>query len=392
MCTAVGGVDVVGEGADIVVVAVVILHGDLYLTGVLHIRRAQIDDLVVDRIVSLFLMDIIDELADTALVIEDLVNDMLGISLVLELDIDARVQKRLFSQSAREDRIIINVGILEDLGIGFEANLGTALCGFTDLLQIVHDLAALVALEIDILAVAYSDLEPLGQRVDDRSADAVQTAGYLVSAAAELTAGVQYGKDDRDRRQTHLGIDTHRDTAAVILDADDVAGQDRNIDLVAIACQRLVDRVIDDLIDQMMQTAFTGGAYVHTGTFTDSFQTLEYLDLIRAVFALDLCHFFFINYVDSLDRRLGSFYELFDDLFYGSDFFILLLQDNSSVLHDSKAFFQRLLSLFLMVLIFRFILTLFEFGEKGNDDIDDQQKSKRYREQRQQTEICHSGQ
>ena len=226
MCTAVGGVDVVGEGADIVIVAVVILHGDLYLAGILHIRRAQINDLVVDRIISLFLMDIIDELADTALVVKDLVDDVLGISLILELDIDTCIQKCLFSQTTRKDRIIIDVGIFEDFRIGFEANLGTALCGCSYLLQIIHDLAALIALEVDVLAVANSDLEPLGQRVDDRRADAVQTAGHLVSAAAELTARMQYGKDDRDRGQTHLGIDTNRDTAAVILNANDVAGQD----------------------------------------------------------------------------------------------------------------------------------------------------------------------
>ena len=337
MGTAVGSMDIVGEGTNIIVIAVVILHGDLYLAGILHIRRAQIDDLIMDRIISLFLMDIIDELADTALVIKDLVDDVLGISLILELNIDARVQECLFSQTACEDRIIIDVGILENLGVGFEANLGTALCGFTDLLQIIHDLAALIALEVDILAVADSDLEPFGQRVDDRCTDAVQTAGHLISAAAELTAGMQYGKDDRDRGQTHLGIDADRDTAAVILNADDVAGQDRNIDLIAIACQRLVDRVVDDLIDQMMQTAFTGGAYVHTGAFTDSFESLEYLDLVRAVFTLDLCHFLFIDHVDGLDRCIGSVYKFFNNFFDSSDFFILLIQDNSSVLHDSKA-------------------------------------------------------
>ena len=86
----------------------------------------------------------------------------------------------------------------------------------------------------------------------------------------------------------------------------------------------------------MVQTALTGGAYVHTGTLTDSFKTLKHLDLIRAVFALYLCHFFFIDHIDGLDGRIGSVYELLYDFFDGSDFFILLIQDNSSVLHDSK--------------------------------------------------------
>ena len=49
------------------------------------------------------------------------------------------------------------------------------------------------------LAVAVDlDVEPLGERVDDRGADAVQTAGRRVRAAAELAAGVQLGEDDLD--------------------------------------------------------------------------------------------------------------------------------------------------------------------------------------------------
>ena len=87
----------------------------------------------------------------------------------------------------------------------------------------------------------------------------------------------------------------------------------------------------------MVQAALAGGAYVHAGTLTDGFKTLQNLDLIRAVFALDLCHFFFINHVDGLDGRFGSFDKLLNDFFDGSDFFILLIQDNSSVLHDKKS-------------------------------------------------------
>ena len=45
------------------------------------------------------------------------------------------------------------------------------------------------------------DLDALGQRVDDRDADAVQAAGDLVAGAAELAAGVQDGEYDGDRRQ-----------------------------------------------------------------------------------------------------------------------------------------------------------------------------------------------
>jgi hypothetical protein len=40
----------------------------------------------------------------------------------------------------------------------------------------------------------------LGQRVDDRDADAVQAAGGGIGLAGELAAGVQRGHDDFERR------------------------------------------------------------------------------------------------------------------------------------------------------------------------------------------------
>ncbi len=101
MRTAVGGVDIVGEGADVVVITVVILHRDLNLAGILHVRGSQVDDLVMDRRISLFLVYVIDKFADTALKEEGLVRDMLGITLILELNVDARIQKSLFSESSR---------------------------------------------------------------------------------------------------------------------------------------------------------------------------------------------------------------------------------------------------------------------------------------------------
>ena len=50
-----------------------------------------------------------------------------------------------------------------------------------------------VAVAVDL------DDEPLRQRVDDRDAHAVEAAGDLVAAAAELAAGVQHGEHDLGR-------------------------------------------------------------------------------------------------------------------------------------------------------------------------------------------------
>ena len=43
------------------------------------------------------------------------------------------------------------------------------------------------------------DLQPLTEGVNDRGADTVQTARYLIGTAAELAAGMKDGKDGFDR-------------------------------------------------------------------------------------------------------------------------------------------------------------------------------------------------
>ena len=98
------------------------------------------------------------------------------------------------------------------------------------------------------------DEQPLGERVDDRHADAVQAAGDLVAAAvAELAAGVQDGEHDLDRRAALLLHDRDRDAAPVVDDRHGVVGVDRDGHLGAEAREGLVDRVVDDLVDEVVQ-------------------------------------------------------------------------------------------------------------------------------------------
>src|SRR5690606_12522160 len=92
-------------------------------------------------------------------------------------------------------------------------------------------------------------LEALGERVDDGRADAVQAAGDLVAAATELAAGMQDREHDLSGAAAELVVllDVDRDAAAVVAHGDRVVGMDEDLDRVAVAGERLVDRVVDDL-------------------------------------------------------------------------------------------------------------------------------------------------
>jgi hypothetical protein len=129
--------------------------------------------------------------------------------------------------------------------------------------------------------LAHLDVEPAGQRVDDRRADAVQTAGHLVAAAAELAAGMQLGEHELDRADALGRVDVGGDAAPVVAHPHAAVGLQRDVDGVGIPGQGLVDRVVDDLPDEVVQAALAGGPDVHAGPLADGLQPLEHGDRRR---------------------------------------------------------------------------------------------------------------
>ena len=143
-------------------------------------------------------------------------------------------------------------------------------------------IAAVVALLVDLAVAPDLQVERLRQRVHDRDADAVQTAGDLVAVVVELAAGVQHGQHDfRGRPAALVLIDGN--AAAVVDDGHRVVDVDRDVDLIAVAGQRLVDRVVDDLVDEVMQARRAGRADVHRRPLAHGLEAFEDLDLVRAV-------------------------------------------------------------------------------------------------------------
>src|SRR6185369_614268 len=87
------GVDIVGKGIDLLVVAVVILNRDFDREVIVFLF--EVDRLVVQR--RLVLVQVLYELGDAALVIE-LVRPLRLLTLVFDRDADALVEKRLLTQ------------------------------------------------------------------------------------------------------------------------------------------------------------------------------------------------------------------------------------------------------------------------------------------------------
>ena len=133
---------------------------------------------------------------------------------------------------------------------------------------------------------ARSELQPVGQRIDHRHADAVQPAGNLVAVLVELAAGVQLGHHDLGGRAPLVVVvlDVGRNAAAVVDDRHRVVGVDDDLDVVAVARQRLVDRVVEHLEHHVMQAGAVGRvADVHARALAYGIEALQDLDAGRIV-------------------------------------------------------------------------------------------------------------
>ena len=238
-------VDVVRERVFDRVVAVVPLQRDLGVDAVAI--AVHVDRLLVDH--ALVLVQVLDERDDAAVVVEAMV--LARLALIVERDRDAGVQERELAQAAGQ-RVEAEVDDLEDLRVGLERDLGAAALGGAGDREVAERLAALVTLLVRVVVAPDLEIEPLRQRVHDRHADAVQTARHLVGAVLELAAGVQHRQRDFGGRLAAL-VHVGRNAAAVVDDGDRVVEMNRDVDFGTEAGERFVDRVVDDLVNQVMQ-------------------------------------------------------------------------------------------------------------------------------------------
>jgi hypothetical protein len=119
----------------------------------------------------------------------------------------------------------------------------------------------------------------VGERVDDRDAHAVQTAGGLVGLARELAARVQRAEDDLQRGfvgEFRMRVDG--DAAPVVADGDGMVFVQLHLDAGGVAGHRLVHGVVEHLGHQMVQRALIGAADIHAGAFAHGLQPLQHLD------------------------------------------------------------------------------------------------------------------
>ena len=206
--------------------------------------------------------------------------DRLGAAVVAQEDGHPGVQEGQLAQPVLQ-RLVAELRLGEDLDRGHEGELGAAPARRrADHRERRLGLAAILeADQVLVLIAPDAQLEPLGQRIDHRHANAVEPARHLVGVLVELAAGVQLGHDHFGGGHAFAFVDAGRDAAAVVAHRDRAVGIQDHLDPVAKAGERLVDGVIDDLEHHVVQAGtVVGVADVHAGLAAHRFQTLQDLD------------------------------------------------------------------------------------------------------------------
>ena len=164
-----------------------------------------------------------------------------------------------------------------------EGDLRASALRLADDLDRLRDFAAAELHLVDFAFAADFRDEAVGKGVDALGADAVQAAGHLVGALVELTAGVEVGEHELERRDFFFRVHRDRDAAAVVFDGKGAVRMDLDLDALAITGEGFVDRVVDDLIHAVVETRLVRIADIHTRSLADGLQALEALDVGRAV-------------------------------------------------------------------------------------------------------------
>jgi hypothetical protein len=272
---------------DRLLVGGVPLHRDL--------RRALVglageeDHLAVDGF--LVLVEVGDEVLDAALVAEG--RGVALSALVDDRDLQAAGEEGGLAQALLQCQEV-EVQRLEDVGVGQERDGRAGRRARGQLLtlgQLALRRPACVILRVHVAVAADLHVQLFGQRVDDRHADSVQAAGDLVAAAvAELAAGMQHREHDLDGRQSLFLHDRDGYPTAVVGDGHRAVRVHDHRHFRAVAGERLVDGVVDDLVDEMVQAHHAGRSDVHAGALAHRLEAFQNGDVLRVVGARPVGH------------------------------------------------------------------------------------------------------
>ena len=276
--TAFVGVDVVGERQDRFRVSRGPLHRQVEFAIVPGLLER--DDVGVERLA--LGVEVLHEVDDASGVPERVGRFGIG-PLVDQMDLQAFVEERHLAKSGGDDLVVEFGRLLEDLFRGEKGHRRAGALGRLPLLERRGGLSHLEGLRPRESITDHRHVEPAGECIDDRDPDAVQATRHRVCPRVELAAGVQGGEHRGDRGELGLGNPVYGDAAAVVLHRHRAVAVDLYVHPGAMPRHRLVDRVVDHLPHEVVQSARSGRPDVHRRPFAYCLESLEDRNVLGVV-------------------------------------------------------------------------------------------------------------
>ena len=113
------------------------------------------------------------------------------------------------------------------------------------------------------------------QCIYHRGTYAVQTTAGLVGGIIEFTAGMK-SREYQALRTDSFFVHSHGNTTSVIFHGCGAVGFQCHLYRITISGQMLVHRVVNNLIDKVVQALAGDTADVHAGTLADGFETFQH--------------------------------------------------------------------------------------------------------------------
>ena len=243
------GIDIVDIGMEILAVSCVVHDG--HLDGHTLLLCAEIDDIIKEM--STTAIHEANEVAQASLAVIFLCagSTLLIGTKVGKCDGDTGIQISQLAHTVGQHIEIIGGGG-EDAPIGPELLTCATQVRLAHHLHGIESLATGIFLLIDLSITEHLGKHMGGEGIHTTDTHTMETAAHLITALVELTTGMQNGHHHLKGTDALLLMDVHGDTATVVLNGDAIVFVDSNLDMGAITCQSLVDRVVHSLIHQMM--------------------------------------------------------------------------------------------------------------------------------------------
>ena len=199
------------------------------------------------------LIDIFDKFDKSTFIMQCFFTHI-SVSAICQTDTNTRIQKSELAKAPFQ-RIEIEFDHCKCFGTGKKSNFRTGfIATFANNFQRSIRFAMGESHFMNFTLAFDAQFQPDRQRVDDRNANPVKTAGNFIGILVEFTASVKLRHNDFSSRNTLCRVNFCRNPAPVISHCTRAIPIQCDCDKGCIAGQCLVNRIVNNFIDHMVQT------------------------------------------------------------------------------------------------------------------------------------------